>query len=172
MNKKLQPSDKVEIWTDAPTLESGGKKVWRGVEFSKNTKEVKKEGEQKEEESQTEVAKGNGFTIPAIALDDSTTTTTITSATAATPNPDLLTVTLTLPSTPNTSFEYTYRIVYPDGNIWWLGGVGGNGTVGLVIAEGDEGEGEGSEVKDGEWDGKGGEGLKGWEGIGLEFGNG
>lgn len=170
INSTLRPEDRVEIWTNAPN-EDGTEGEWRGIAFEKvpQAEEEGTEGEGVEQEKST-----SGKVITFTATSSSTpSTSTPTSSDIPTPTPSshLRSTTLHLPSQPIT-FEYTFRILYPDGNIWWLGGEGVNGTVGLV-----EGEAEGASAKGVRWEegkvvGGGGLGLRGWQGVGLQVGEG
>ena len=132
----------MELWTNAPGSTLGeGEKEWRAVRFEEVEVEVDKEvpgGDDQADESPVI----NQTTGPTLSIPSRTTpaSRTSTSPTPHTPGPGLnkrLQATLSIPL-PNPSsfdqaqsldFEYTFRILYPDGNIWWLGGMGVNGTV-------------------------------------------
>lgn len=145
------------MWTDAPDQE--GKRVeggWRAVTF-----EVEGEvggvekGTAFEDEREEDI---RVFQLPTLVLplDPSRTDSTSSQVQVDTTNNLVARISLPYPhstSDLNLDFEYTFRIVYPDGKIWWLGGLGANGTVKFQLG--------------GEEDGAEADVWKEWKGWGI-----
>ena len=145
------------MWTDAPDQE--GKRVeggWRAVTFEG-------EGEISGEENGTVIEDKRQedvrvFQLPTLALplDPSLTDSASSKIRSDTTNNLVARISLPFPHSTSESdldFEYTFRIVYPDGKMWWLGGLGANGTVKFQLGGGQGG------VEADVW--------KGWKGWGI-----
>ncbi len=183
----LNETDQVEVWTDAPLIDGqgGAERVWRAVKFQKV--DVGSERKNEAEEAQSKVK----YQGPILSLVKSSNPTDHSQNENTPPQPfisahiPLHLSSLTAYSSPSISsssqsesgatrsltFGYTYRITYPDGNVWWLGDEGGNGQVVVEIGNSGEGNADGEGRKGiWEWDGVeslGVEGIenKGWEGF-------
>ena len=170
-DNKVGPEDVVELWTNAPGHTGGrGEKEWRAVRFEPVEVEADAGGSRAEVEGQAEEL-GNISQKPTSSFSIPSRTISLTppTSTSTTPHPSesnkanqrQATLLIPLPESSTTAqsldFEYTFRILYPDGNIWWLGGMGVNGTVCLKVGE----AGEGYEKKAGlGCEGRGGFALK------------
>lgn len=112
----IGPDDKLELWTDAPTI--AGDRSWRGIPFI-----LLEQGEEKDVIS----SDLDSDRLDVLHLSPSL------SAEPTTDSIPLGTQFISLPlSVGEMSIEYTFRIIHPDGGISWLGGMGQNGTIGLV----------------------------------------
>ncbi|WVQ81523.1 hypothetical protein IAT38_003647 [Cryptococcus sp. DSM 104549] len=149
-------SGKWEIWTDLPRLGPDGTVhshpgEWHAATFLPADASHAK-------------VNGNGpvttsaITIP--QLDASR------PASASAPGPKTFSLTLAVPATSGGSYSYTFRHLTTDGELRWLGGLGGNGVVRFDAgASGPKDEG----VKVGDWPVKlDGEDLA-WRGVGVEL---
>ncbi|OXB36446.1 hypothetical protein J007_03817 [Cryptococcus neoformans] len=113
-----------EIWTDIPFLDSQGNPPaypgeWRSQQF----KPFKTFSDEPNGHAASSTDRGSGLMLKPVSL----------------PEPAKLLTTLHLvlvtPAEPNRSYSYTFRYVYPDGQISWQSGVGGNGIVNLKEAD-------------------------------------
>lgn len=145
------------MWTDAPDQE--GKRVeggWRAVTFEGEDVGVEEgDGTVNTDERDGDV---QVFQLPTLVLplDPSRTDSTSSQVQVDTTNNLVARISLPYPHSTSESdlnFEYTFRIVYPDAEMWWLGGLGANGTVEFQLG-GDE---EGAEA----------DVLNGWKGWGI-----
>lgn len=112
-----------EIWTDIPFFDSKGNPPaypgeWRSQQFTPfKTFSDELNGHA------ASTDRGSGLTLKPVSL----------------PEPAKLLTTLHLvlviPAEANRSYSYTFRYVYPDGQINWQSGVGGNGIVNLKEAD-------------------------------------
>jgi hypothetical protein len=157
VDRKLQPGDRVEVWTDAPDQE--GKRVeggWRAVTFEGEDVGVEEgDGTVNTDERKEDV---QVLQLPTFALPLNPSRTDSTSSEVQVDATNNLVARISLPYPHSTSdlnldFEYTFRIVYPDGKMWWLGGLGANGTVKFQLG-GDE-------------DGAEADVWNGWQGWGI-----
>lgn len=112
-----------EIWTDIPFLDSQGNSPahsgeWRSQQFKPfNPFTDEANGHA------ASTGRSSGLTLKPITLPEPAQL------------PTTLHLALVIPAEPNRSYSYTFRYVYPDGQINWQSGVGGNGIVNLKEAD-------------------------------------
>lgn len=150
VDNKLQPGDQVELWTNAPdcTGSEVGRGVdigiggWRAVKFDRVGQALEENAKSNESEQIESPSPGKRLIIPTKPLSPGLPTTQAEIEDQTRNFIAKVTLPLTTSDSPSAAyqsipepFEYTFRIVYPDGRIWWLGGLGTNGTVRFETAE-------------------------------------
>lgn len=112
-----------EIWTDIPFLDSQGNSPAHSGEWRSQQFKPFKPFTDEANGHATSTDRSSGLTLKPITLPEPA------------PLATTLHLALVIPAEPNRSYSYTFRYVYPDGQISWQSGVGGNGIVNLKEAD-------------------------------------